>query len=85
MARSTRVVIKFIRTDTQTALARSTRLVILTKNLYIYFIRSETLPSSFYILSNESSIPFDPTSNGAFSLTYLIFYFDFSSDDSYMI
>jgi len=31
---------------------------------YIYFIRSETLPSTFYILSDESSIPFDLTSNG---------------------
>jgi len=31
---------------------------------YIYFIRSETLPSACYILSDETSIPFYSTSNG---------------------
>jgi len=43
-------------------MARSTRLVILIKN--IYFMVSETLPSTCCILSDESSIPFYPTSNG---------------------
>jgi len=44
-------------------MARSTRLVILSKNI-LYFMGSETLPSACYILSDESSIPFYSTSNG---------------------
>jgi len=31
---------------------------------YIYFMGSETLPSTCYILSDEASIPFYSTSNG---------------------
>jgi len=49
----------FIRTDGQTDMARSTRLVILA-----YFMGSETLPSACYILSDESSISSYSTSNG---------------------
>jgi len=45
-------------------MARSTRLVILIKNICIYFMGSEILPSACYILSDESSIPFCSTSNG---------------------
>jgi len=45
-------------------MARSTRLVILIKNIYIYSMGSETLPSACNILSDESSIPFYSTSNG---------------------
>jgi len=46
-------------TDRRTWLG-STRLVFLIKN----FMGSETLPSTCYILSDESSIPFYSTSNG---------------------
>jgi len=53
----------FIRTDKQTDMARLTRLVILIKNTYIYFMGTETYPSACYILSDESSIPFYSTSN----------------------
>jgi len=68
----------FIQTGGQTDMARSTRLVILIKNFLIYgvmfvtychifwrnyFKGSETLPSTSYILSEESSIPFYSTSN----------------------
>jgi len=42
-------------------MARSTRLGILIKNIYTLW---ETLPSTCYILSDESSIPFYSTSNG---------------------
>jgi len=38
------------------------RLVILIKNIYIYFMGSETLPSACYTVSDESSIPFYSTS-----------------------
>jgi len=31
---------------------------------HIYFMESETLPSSCYIFSDESSVPFYSTSNG---------------------
>jgi len=51
----------FIRTGRQTNMARSTLLVILIKNMYIL---SKMLPSTCYILSNESSIPVYYTSNG---------------------
>jgi len=53
----------FIRTDIQTDMARSTRLVILVKNV-ICFMGSISLLSTCYILSDESSIPFYSTSNG---------------------
>jgi len=43
------------RTDEQTDMARSTRLVILIKNIYTLWV---------YILSDVSSIPFYSTSNG---------------------
>jgi len=45
-------------TDEKTDMARSTRLVIQIKDVCIYFMGSETLPSACYILSDESSIPF---------------------------
>jgi len=48
-------ILAFIRTNGQTDMARSTRLVILIKNIYIYIC---------YILSDESSMPFYSTSNG---------------------
>jgi len=37
-------------------MVRSTWLVILIKNMCLYFMGSETLPSTCYILSDESSI-----------------------------
>jgi len=40
----------------------STPLFILIKNIYL--IWSETLPSAYYILFNESSKPYYSTSNG---------------------
>jgi len=43
-------------------MARSTRLVILIKN--VYTLRGETLPSACYIPSDEPGIPFYSTSNG---------------------
>jgi len=51
-------------TDGQTDMPRSTRLVIQIKNICIYFMGSETLPSACYILSDESGIPFCSTING---------------------
>jgi len=45
-------------------MARSTRVVILIKDIYIYFMGSKTLPSACYLLSDESSIPIYFTSNG---------------------
>jgi len=36
-------------------MARSTRLESLIKNIYIYFMGSETLPSACYILSDEAT------------------------------
>jgi len=52
-----------------TDMARSTQLLILIKNIYMYFMGSETLYPTCYILSDESSnlicilIIFDPISN----------------------
>jgi len=43
-------------------MARSTRLVIL--NNHIYLMESVSLPSTGYILSIESSLPYFSTSNG---------------------
>jgi len=43
-------------------MTRSTRLVILIKNIYTLWGRK--FPSACYILSDESSIPFYSTSNG---------------------
>jgi len=58
------LIVSEISTDGQTDMARSTRLLILIKNIYVYFMGSETLSSACYILSDESSIPFYSTSNG---------------------
>jgi len=53
----------FIRTDGQTGIASSTRLVILVKNIYTLWGRKRFLLPG-YILSHESSIPFYSRSNG---------------------
>jgi len=53
----------FIRTNGQTDMARSNLLVIVIKNIYVYFIGSKTLSFTCYILSDESIIPFYSTSN----------------------
>jgi len=45
-------------------MARSTRLVILINNIHIYFIGSETLPSTCHILSDD--IPFCAVGFGYF-------------------
>jgi len=70
----------FIRTDRQTDMARSKRLVILIKNMYtlwgqkrsrIYILYgTETFLSACYILSDEPSMPFYSTSNGYILLLY---------------
>jgi len=49
----------FIRTDGHTILTRSTRLLVLIKNIYTFWGRK-----CFLLLSDESIIPFYSTSNG---------------------
>jgi len=44
--------------DLDSYVHRSTRLLILIKDIYIYFIWSETLFSACYVLFSESIIPF---------------------------
>jgi len=48
------------RTNGQTDMARSNLLVIVIKNIYVYFIGSKTLSFTCYILSDESIIPIIP-------------------------